>query len=387
MTVFKRGKVYWYDFWRNKVRYVGSTGVSVKRDAEDIESAIKTALARAEVGITPTRSRSFPNFDQAMKEFLEWSEIEHSEKPATARRHKVSSRALLEYFGKSRIDRIDTAAVEDFKDWRRVQKALPKKTKHVKPQPTGQIKPATVNRELACLKAMFFYLKKRKKIQIENPVSDVKMLKEERQFHVLTHEQEARYLANCDQTLADIAVLMIETGMRNDEVYKMRMEHIHLRDRYYANLKGKTPSARRRIPLSERAVQVIASRMEFVEGPHLFPGGKAGNSDKPIVKVNAAHYGALSRCKLPRFRLYDLRHTFATRFVEAGNDLRTLADILGHKDLRMVMIYSHPTDPHKRGQFRRLEAYNRERQREASGVPTIFPTSLEEDEELSVVND
>lgn len=375
----KKSGIYWYDFWKDGIRHRGSTGVRTKRDAEEIEAAVRTNLAKEKVGLKPRTPRSaIPRFDVAMVEFLKWVETEHPNKPATARRYKISSVALLEYFGSIRLDRIDAAAVEEFKDWRKVQKAKPKATKHVKPSPTQRIKPATVNRELACLKKLFYYFKRNRRLLTDNPVSDVKMLTEERTFHVLTHDQEAMYLAECTQPLYDIAVLMIETGMRNDEVYSMKFQHVHLESRYYYNSNGKTPSARRRIPLTDRAISVITRRFEELDGDLIFPGGKGGDSDRPVLKVNNAHYGALKRLKnkLPHFRLYDLRHTFATRFIEAGGDLRTLADILGHKDLRMVMIYSHPTDPHKRRQIQQFEQYNRQRQHEAQNVPVIFPKAV-----------
>lgn len=378
MAYKKANGVYWYDFQKLGVRYQGSTGVRTKRDAEEIEAAIRVGLAKEAVGLKAKIPRSaIPRFDVAMAEFLKWAEAEHPGKPATARRYRVSSVALLDYFGSMRIDRIDAPAIEQFKDWRKIQKAKPRKTKHVKAQPTGRIKPATVNRELACLKKLFYYFKRNRRLISDNPASDVKMLAEERYFHVLTHDQESVYLEECTQPLHDIAVLMLETGMRNDEVYTMRFEHVNLPGRYYYNQTGKTPSARRRIPLTDRAISVINRRFEETEGEYLFPGGKAGDNDsKPLVKVNNAHYGALRRCKLPRFRLYDLRHTFATRFVESGGDLRTLADILGHKDLRMVMVYSHPTDPHKRSQIAQLEKYNRDRRPEMQNVPTIFPKAV-----------
>lgn len=376
----KKSGIYWYDFWKDGIRHRGSTGVRTKRDAEEIEAAIRTNLAKEKVGLKPRTPRSaIPRFDVAMNEFLKWAELEHPTKPATVRRYRVSSVALLQHFGTIRIDRIDQAAVEEFKDWRKVQKAKPRKTKHVKAQPTHRIKPATVNRELACLKKMFYYFKQNRRLLFDNPVSNVKMLIEDRNYEVLTHEQESAYLAECTQPLHDIAVLMIETGMRNDEVYSMRFEHVDLPNRYYYNPKGKTPKARRRVPLTDRAISIITRRFEELDGDLVFPGGKAGNDDsKPIVKVNNAHYGALKRLKnkLPHFRLYDLRHTFATRFIEAGGDLRTLADILGHKDLRMVMIYSHPTDPHKRRQIQQFEQYNRQRQHEAQNVPVIFPKAV-----------
>lgn len=163
--------------------------------------------------------------------------------------------------------------------------------------------------------------------------------------------------------------MILESGMRPQDVYSMKINHIRLKQGFYFNSDGKTESARRRIPLTDRAKKMIVNRLQQITCEYLFPGEIEGRS---IVKANAAHYGALKRSKLPSFRIYDLRHTFATRFVEAGGDLVTLAQILGHKDLRMVMIYSHPTDPHKLESMRKFESHTR-----ALHKVTTIPTTGE----------
>jgi site-specific recombinase XerD len=53
---------------------------------------------------------------------------------------------------------------------------------------------------------------------------------------------------------------------------------------------------------------------------------------------------------------YDLRHTFATRLAQFGCDLASLAAILGHSSLRMVMKYVHPTAEHQREAMKKFEA-------------------------------
>ncbi len=326
-------------------------------------------MAKEGAGIHAPKRIAIPRFDEAMNDFLAWCKVEHANKPATTRRYHVSSRALLEYFQHIRIDRIDASSVESFKDWRRIQKVQPKKTKNKKtPAPTTQIKPATVNRELACLKALFFYWIRRKALTV-NPVKDLKMLTEEQSFHVITIEEERTYFQHASDPLNDIAGMILETGMRPEEIYGMRFYDIRLREGFYFNSEGKTPSARRRVPLTTRAQEIIVKRHEFVEGPFLFPGRVEG---KPIVKVNAAHTATIHRAKLPKFRLYDFRHTFATRFVEAGGDLVTLAQILGHADLRMVMVYSHPTDPHKIQSIKKMELYNHNRRKHLAELPSTF---------------
>ena len=90
--------------------------------------------------------------------------------------------------------------------------------------------------------------------------------------------------------------------------------------------------------------------------PCLFPS--PDDPQKPVLKLNNAHYGALKRSKLKPFRLYDLRHTWATRAAMSGIDLVTLAAMLGHSRIQMVLRYAHPTEQRQAEAARRLEEFN-----------------------------
>jgi integrase len=228
---------------------------------------------------------------------------------------------------------------------------------------TGRrLRPATINRELACLKILF---NRFEDTVPRNPVRKVKFLAEDNeQMRVLTAEEEKLYLLAASQPLRDIATLMLETGMRPEEVCRIRRENVHLEQGYLFNPFGKTKAARRKVPLTARATAVLARRLEKAKGDFVFPGRA---TDQPIVKANAAHAGTLSRIKrirlevnekaIPRFRLYDLRHTWATRAAMAGIDLVTLAAMLGHSRIQMVLRYAHPTEEHQFAAMKKLEAF------------------------------
>ena len=94
---------------------------------------------------------------------------------------------------------------------------------------------------------------------------------------------------------------------------------------------------------------------------YLFSGrvsaGKRPEDAGPIVKVNAAHTAAVKRSKVQSFRLYDLRHTWATRMAQAGVDLVTLAAMLGHSKINMVLRYAHPTEEHQFAAMEKMQRY------------------------------
>jgi site-specific recombinase XerD len=110
----------------------------------------------------------------------------------------------------STIDEIAADDIEGYKTRRASQNG--KKTKR-------PIKPATINRELACLKAMYNHALK-KRHDFRNPVSEIEFLSENNeQTRVLSFEEQRKYLASASDTLKDVATLMLETGMRPEEVY------------------------------------------------------------------------------------------------------------------------------------------------------------------------
>jgi integrase len=376
MAIFKRGGVYWFNFWWDGQHIQRSTKQGNPRVARQIESAFRTALAKGEVGIT--KRKTAPSFSAAMQEFLSWSEQQHKAHPRTHRRYMISSRALLLFFKDVRVDQITVADVEKFKIQRAGQKG--KRTKRV-------IRPATVNRELACLKAVFNFLIKGDLV-VRNPVSKLKFLEEDNeQVRVVSYDEQRRYLAAAPPTLADVAVLMLETGMRPDEVYRIRAENVHLAQRpagavaeklahpkqtalstetagtaagFVFNPYGKTKAAKRKINLTAEAARVLRDRMKEATGAYLFPHHR--NPDQPVPKVNNAHSRALKSSSVAPFRLYDLRHTFATRAAMAGVDLVTLAAILGHARIQMVLRYAHPTQEHQANAMIRVETFNAAKQ-------------------------
>jgi integrase len=93
--------------------------------------------------------------------------------------------------------------------------------------------------------------------------------------------------------------------------------------------------------------------------PFVFPSPH--NTQEPIGSVKKAHRATVLRAGIKgHFRLYDLRHTFATRAVASGADLPTLSALLGHASILMTMRYVHPAAEQKRIAIERFEKFRAE---------------------------
>lgn len=354
MTVYKRGNVYWYHFFFNGQHIQDSSKQGNKNVARQIEAARRTALAKGEVGIV--EQKQVPGFEAAMDAFLKWSEVEHSgQRKATYKRYGISSIALLKYFKNTPLNRITPELTEQFKSHRLAQFGT-KRAKKGRVSTNRKIKPATVNRELACLRAMFNHAIKAE-VPVKNPVSKigVKALKEDNEKNrVLTYDEQDKYLAHASPMLRDVASIILETGMRPEEVFRIRPEDLHLEQGYLLNPHGKTKAAKRRIKLTTLAKSIVERRTASRKGIYLF--AHEDDPNRPVPRVNNAHDAALKTSGVEHFVLYDCRHTWATRAVEAGVDLVTLAAMMGHSRIQMVLRYAHPSQEH---QFRAMDIIER----------------------------
>jgi len=165
--------------------------------------------------------------------------------------------------------------------------------------------------------------------------------KERHRERVLSSDEEAAYLAAAPPLLKDVASVLIDCALRPEEVFLLRWEP--LRDRAVHILHGKTESARRTIPLSDRAAAAIESRRQGEQSsPWVFaaPTG-SGHIEKSSLKKQ--HLKAVKESKVPAFVLYELRHTCLTSWAE-HMDPYTLAYLAGHSDFAMTKRYVHPQE-------------------------------------------
>ena len=226
----------------------------------------------------------------------------------------------------------------------------PQELERYKCQRAACVAPSTVNRELGCIKHMFNvavqwgYLR-------ENRLRAVRKLKEPPgRVRYLNPDEIERLLACCSPVVRPIVIMALNTGMRKGEILHLRWGEVDLHNRLVKITRTKNNELKI-LPLNDRLYDLLLSLERGRPESYVF----ANPNGKPYRDVKKGFAAALRRAGIEDFRFHDLRHTFASRLVMAGVDIRTVQDLLGHKDIKMTMRYSHLSDVHMREAVKKVE--------------------------------
>jgi integrase len=169
----------------------------------------------------------------------------------------------------------------------------------------------------------------------------IKLLKEYGRSVLIDAETENKLLTATEQPLRDVLLIMMDTGMRPQEVFRMRWEHINWAVRTIFIPFGKTRNSRRYIPISQRVLGVLLQRRAGETEGWVFPSKRSRSGH--IVTVQKQFLAARKQAEVhPSVVLYCARHSFATHALAATGNLAAVMKALGHADARTAMLYQHP---------------------------------------------
>lgn len=243
----------------------------------------------------------------------------------------------------------------------------------------GKVAASTQNQALSAL--LFLY---REVLGIELPwMCDVVRAKQPRRLPtVLSEDEVARLLGRMEGRAWLVASLLYGTGLRLLEGLRLRVQDLDLPRREILVRHGKGGKDRRTIlpaalvdPLKRELLRArmlheadvsegfgrvwlpYALARKYPRGPaewswqYVFPATR--RSVDPHDGVERRHHlddGVLSRALktasahagiAKRVSAHTLRHSFATHLIERGYDIRTVQELLGHKDLATTQLYTH----------------------------------------------
>lgn len=199
---------------------------------------------------------------------------------------------------------------------------------------------------------------------------------------VLSRDEVARVLEHLRGVMWVSAVLLYGAGLRLSECLDLRVKDVDF-DRRQITVRDGKGAKDRPVPLPEKVVEALVRQLDDVRRSHqcdLAAGhGRVVLPDALARKYpNAAAewrwqfvFPAARICRDPRwgppsrYRLHEsavqravseaaklaeidkrvschvFRHSFATHLLESGSDIRTVQELLGHKDVSTTMIYTH----------------------------------------------
>jgi integrase len=198
------------------------------------------------------------------------------------------------------------------------------------------VKPATVYQELALMRRMFNVARKEWKWTKDNPVADLSFSVGNKNAHDrwLTVDEEQTVISKATNPvwLRTLLITALHTGMRREEILNLKWRDIDFARKLLTVHKSKN-GEKKSIPLSLTLFNTLWDiKIKNISG-FVFPIA--------VRSLRAAFDMTLEKAGIKDFHFHDLRHTFATRLVQSGQDLYKVKELLGHKSIAVTMRYAH----------------------------------------------
>jgi len=280
-------------------------------------------------------------FDRLIEEFLENLEIERSYSPLTIRNYRHYLNRFSDWLKKNSPEaKPGSLTVEIIKKYRVFL------ARYIGPKGTSMAR-STQSYYVIALRSFLRWLV-RNDIKTLPPEKIDLPKAESRSLKFLTTEQVERLLSQPEISkptgLRDKAILetLFSTGLRVSELVKLNRDQIDLKRREFGVIgKGGRP---RVVFLSDSAVKwlekYLATRDD--DNPALFNSKDKHLTARTVQRIVKKY---VKKGKIPvDASCHTLRHSFATDLLMAGADIRSVQEMLGHKNISTTQIYTHVTN-------------------------------------------
>jgi integrase len=279
--------------------------------------------------------------------FAEWVDSfleNYSRPPIRAHKtHEANMRCATHlkaaFPGRKLVD-ITADAIEDYLRDRLRQRVRIKVARGYREK--GIIKPSTVHQEFRVLRRTL-NVAVRKKLLAANPCSGVEFpvaVKGLFRPHYVTWSEQERIMSHGPEYLKNVVQIITETGLRvYKELIPMKKDQVDLQNSVVWIPDSKTPNGIAEVPLTPLAVEAFRWQMAIApDSPFLFPSDRNRSGHQTTFKMVWSK--TLRRAKIPYFRIYDLRSTYATRLSAGGVADEWVTQMLRQGDAQVFKKYS-----------------------------------------------
>lgn len=304
---------------------------------------------------------------QAERILIELEAKKYYEKENIPVADKIKTEELFNHFQSIKEKQVRPRTMDDWIPYLRFWKEKHlKKSKNFKPlsridieeilmELSKKLAPKTVNGYLNAIKQVYRYAVDINLIKI-NPATNVKPFQEtpRKPPRFFTKEEVKKIINNADDFYSDLFQIFLYTGMRRDEIRFLEWSDIdiekgNIKVQIKSGFSTKTKKGRN-IPMHPKVKEILTKRQQK-EG-YIF-----STSEGIVFSRNTWRKQLLKITKKLRIKnatLHTFRHTFASWLAMEGIDLPTVAQLLGHSDIKTTMIYSHLAPDHVQRALQRL---------------------------------
>jgi len=331
MGVYQKGNRWYIDYYlpegRRKREVVGHVDKITRSLAEKALKARAGEIVQGKFNLEKAKKPIL--FDKLLERYLGWAKDNHK----APENDTHLTKPLLAYFEGKTLSSITPWLVEKYKSERKAQGKTP----------------ATINRELTVLKRMF-NLACEWGLATSNPVSRIKFMQIPKEIpRTLKDWEFARLYQAAPSHLKPVLLTGYLTGMRKGEILKLKWGDIDFEMGYILVRDSKNNEARA-IPIDETLKKELLGLKERATCKYVFT-----YEGKPMKSLRRSWYTTLKHSGIDKCTFHHLRHTFASNLVVGQKeDIITVMELTGHKDIRMLKRYSHTREEYKKKAIKRL---------------------------------
>ena len=336
MSLTKRKNRWYYSIYFNGERYRGSCKTSKAQEAKKVESLILAQLLedRKEPG-----SKKISKLRDFSHRFFSWLDALPTDRPpkeSTRKYYQIGWKLLQKTsMAGRRLDHITRD--------------------HIASLVVGS-SPANTNNALRTLRRM---LRKAHEWQLIRSVPVVKLVEEHGREELLEPWMEMKLLAVTEigrtpigkhapksinyswKPFRDVLLIMLDTGMRPGEIFRMRWEHVKWDQEVIFVPRSKSRKSKRNVGMTERVKAALLGRKREANQGWVFPSSRATSGH--IETVQKQFNRAKRLAGIPEsIVLYCARHRFSTDAMEGTGNLMAVMDAMGHSKMDVTRLYQHP---------------------------------------------
>jgi integrase/recombinase XerD len=166
---------------------------------------------------------------------------------------------------------------------------------------------------------------------------------------IVFSQHEIKLMLSSSENLKHKAILatIYSCGLRVSELTNLKVRDIDSKAMTVTIRQGKGNSDRV-VVLAEKLLVLLREYfIEYKPKEYLFEGRENGRYSDRSVQHILKQVLVKTQINKPG-TVHSLRHSYATHLIEQGTDVRFVKDLLGHKNIKTTLIYTHLTDPAKR---------------------------------------